>query len=209
MNDEKRSAYAVIWVFMCAVIFVLILTIMGIKGCVADNETAQRLELENAELVSQIEQFESDKTYLATKVGDFMERMNDVGLPIEPLTREEEMAAGSCATVEEMIEYGYLEFGGNYKLTWYTSESEKIGTIGASGETLISGISVAIDPSIIPYGTDLYIPGYGWFIAHDTGLAPMSGHVIDVYYETTSDVPEDFRKHGVDYRPVWVKGEVK
>jgi 3D (Asp-Asp-Asp) domain-containing protein len=205
MHDEKRSAYAVIWVFMCAVIFVLILTIMGIRGCVADNETAQRLELENAEPASQIEQLESDKTYLATKADDLIERMNEVGLPIEPLTREEEMAAGSCATVEEMIEYGALEFIGNYKLTWYTSEPEDIGTVGASGEKLISGVSVAVNPDIIPYGSEIYIAGVGTCIAHDTGTSPASGRVLDIYYATTDDVPEDFRQHGVDYAGVWVK----
>jgi 3D (Asp-Asp-Asp) domain-containing protein len=38
---------------------------------------------------------------------------------------------------------------------------------------------VAVDPSVIPLGTRLYIPGYGQAIAADTGSAVV-GHIIDL-----------------------------
>jgi hypothetical protein len=46
--------------------------------------------------------------------------------------------------------------------------------------------SIAVDPSVIPLGSRVYVPAYGqdghggWFIAQDTGGA-INGHHIDVY----------------------------
>jgi 3D (Asp-Asp-Asp) domain-containing protein len=46
--------------------------------------------------------------------------------------------------------------------------------------------SIAVDPSVIPLGSRVYIPSYrhdghgGWFIAQDTGGAITNSHV-DVY----------------------------
>ena len=61
---------------------------------------------------------------------------------------------------------------------------------GASGRRLTYG-TVAINPSIIPYGSLMYITSddgkfvYGYAYAADTGTAMMTGHAfIDLYYET-------------------------
>ena len=61
---------------------------------------------------------------------------------------------------------------------------------GASGRRLTYG-TVAINPSIVPYGSLIYITSddgkfvYGYAYAADTGTAMMTGHAfIDLYYET-------------------------
>ena len=40
---------------------------------------------------------------------------------------------------------------------------------------------VAVDPSVIPLGTRLYIPGYGFAVAGDTG-GGIKGNMIDLGY---------------------------
>lgn len=51
----------------------------------------------------------------------------------------------------------------------------------ATGRYLTKGI-VAVDPRVIPLGTRMYIPGYGWGEAQDVGGA-VKGNTIDVAYD--------------------------
>ena len=67
------------------------------------------------------------------------------------------------------------------------------GGTTASGAPAAVG-RVAVNPSVIPYGTRLYIASpdgrvvYGYAIASDTGGALMGGHVIaDLYYDTYAE----------------------
>lgn len=53
--------------------------------------------------------------------------------------------------------------------------------ITASGLAARHGV-VAVDPSVIPLGTRLYVPGYGLALAADTGSA-IIGHKIDLCIE--------------------------
>lgn len=54
----------------------------------------------------------------------------------------------------------------------------------ASGRYTKHGI-VAVDPRVIPLGSKLHIPGYGWAVAADTGGA-IKGNKIDVWLPTNS-----------------------
>jgi len=44
---------------------------------------------------------------------------------------------------------------------------------------------VAVDPSVIPLGTRMTIPGYGEGVAADTGSA-VRGRMIDLWFPTTA-----------------------
>jgi uncharacterized protein YabE (DUF348 family) len=83
--------------------------------------------------------------------------------------------------------------------TWYNAASSgKAATdpaygITKSGAPLTKGI-VAVDPSVIPLGTKLYIPGYGFAVAGDTG-GGIIGDKIDLGY------PDGV---AVDWRTGWV-----
>lgn len=58
------------------------------------------------------------------------------------------------------------------------------GTVTATGQNLLSNpIAVAVDPSVIPLGTRLYVEGYGEAYAVDTGSA-IKGNIIDVHFST-------------------------
>jgi 3D (Asp-Asp-Asp) domain-containing protein len=83
--------------------------------------------------------------------------------------------------------------------TWYNPASCGWSTaspwygIAATGVAVQRGI-VAVDPSVIPLGTRLYIPGYGQAIAADTGSAVV-GNIIDLGF-ADHEVP--------DWRSGWV-----
>ena len=68
--------------------------------------------------------------------------------------------------------------------TWYDpasagrSSSDPSYGITSTGVPVTKGI-VAVDPSVIPYGTRMYIPGYGFAEAADTGGA-IVGNIIDL-----------------------------
>jgi uncharacterized protein YabE (DUF348 family)/3D (Asp-Asp-Asp) domain-containing protein len=60
------------------------------------------------------------------------------------------------------------------------------GFHAATGARLGYGI-IAVDPDVIPLGTRLYVPGYGYGIAADTGGA-IKGEHIDLCFDTAAEV---------------------
>jgi cystine transport system substrate-binding protein len=55
----------------------------------------------------------------------------------------------------------------------------------ASGVPTSPGV-VAVDPSVIPLGTHMFVPGYGAGVAADTGSA-VKGRTIDVWFKSCAD----------------------
>lgn len=118
--------------------------------------------------------------------------------------------------VEEEPEYISL---GEFKLTAYCSCEKCCGkwaknrpvdeegnqiVIGASGEVLEAGISIAVDKNVIPYGSTVLINGQA-YIAHDCGGA-IKKNRIDVYFDDHQDALE----FGVQYAEVFLlkEGEI-
>lgn len=69
---------------------------------------------------------------------------------------------------------------------------------GSIGERLQSGYSIAVDPSVIAYGTEVIINGHT-YKAQDCGGA-IKGNRIDVYFDSHQDALE----FGVQYAEVFV-----
>ena len=101
------------------------------------------------------------------------------GAPVSPLT-------GPDGTTNAPASYSQVLTG---KATGYYSRTGK----GSSGLGLGYG-TVAVDPSVIPYGTLLYITStdgsfvYGYAVATDTGIAVQKGQIlVDLFYETYAE----------------------
>jgi 3D (Asp-Asp-Asp) domain-containing protein len=77
--------------------------------------------------------------------------------------------------------------------TWYTAASAGGGST-ATGTTVRKG-TVAVDPRVIPLGTSMHIPGYGYGVAEDTGGAVI-GNIIDLGYGPNDT--KDWRSRYVD-----------
>jgi 3D (Asp-Asp-Asp) domain-containing protein len=114
--------------------------------------------------------------------------------------------------VEEKTEQKLTSLG-TFKLTAYCSCSKCCGkyaynrpkdeygneiVYGSIGVRLIAGISIAVDPSVIPYGSNVAINGHT-YTAHDTGGA-IKGNRIDVYFDDHQEA-WDF---GVQYAEVFI-----
>lgn len=69
--------------------------------------------------------------------------------------------------------------------TAYTSQDPGCGNYTYRGHFLRKGL-VAVDPSVIPLGTRMYIEGYGYAIADDIGGA-IKGNRIDLAYENRNE----------------------
>lgn len=74
------------------------------------------------------------------------------------------------------------DYIGQYELTFYTHTGNNTST----GVYPKINRTVAVDPSIIPYGTVLYIKGHGVFIAEDSG-ADIKGHRLDIFLDTKEE----------------------
>lgn len=70
---------------------------------------------------------------------------------------------------------------------------------GASGNRLFANRSVAVDPSVIPYGTEIVIDGLR-YVAHDCGGA-IKGNRIDVYF----DSHEEALRFGRQVKAVYIE----
>lgn len=97
-----------------------------------------------------------------------------------------------------------LVYMGEFKLTHYCTEkrSHICGTgdgITATGTEVTAGRTIAVDPNIIPYGSQVYIEGYGWRVAEDCGSA-VKNQQIDIAVETHSEA----LSMGVTSGGVWI-----
>ena len=69
-----------------------------------------------------------------------------------------------------------------------TAYHEPPGSLTKSG-TLSRVGAVAVDPRVIPLGTELYVEGYGYCVAEDTGRL-IKGNRIDVYLDSEAECVE-------------------
>ncbi len=98
-------------------------------------------------------------------------------------------------TETEIIEWYY------FVATGYSANDPTQGTddITATGKEAYEGI-IAVDPKIIPLGTEVEIKDLGKFIAEDTG-GKIKGNKVDIYFSSKAEAKE-FGKQGIWLRMV-------
>jgi len=82
------------------------------------------------------------------------------------------------------------------------SRSEREGTangITKMGTRVREGV-VAVDPKIIPLGTELYIDNMGLFVAEDTG-GSIKENRLDIYFESYDEAIQ----FGIQPVKVWIQ----
>lgn len=98
--------------------------------------------------------------------------------PATEAPQETEVNTSSSATEEAAPIAGRTV---TVEATAYSRNQSNLGNITYSGIDLRENPNViAVDPSVIPLGSTVYIPGYGEFVAGDTGGA-INGNRIDIH----------------------------
>lgn len=132
---------------------------------------------------------------------------------IEPVQTEPEPTVAETEPKQDS-DSGWISLG-RFKLTAYCSCSKCCGKYAAnrplddSGKPIVytasgararAGVTIAVDPGVIPYGTKVKINGHT-YTAQDTG-GSINGNRIDVYFDSHKKA----LNFGVQYAEVFIRG---
>ncbi|WP_301859930.1 peptidoglycan-binding protein [uncultured Megasphaera sp.] len=124
----------------------------------------------------------------------------DYGLDVDGIVGSQTMAALSEASGRE-IPAESENSGYQQRIvmdaTAYTADDPGNSGYTATGKRLQRGM-VSVDPSVIPLGTQLYVEGYGYATAEDTGGA-IYGNRIDLAMDSTDEALNFGRQDVVVY----------
>lgn len=161
-----------------------------VKQSIAAEQEKERAEQERAEQ-EQIKVEQAAKTQVAsaeqTSKQTSDQTTNKKAVANEPVKKDKQEKPAAKPANQEKKE----EAPSNDKSFSVTSTAYTVASAGGSGVTA-TGINlknnpnakvIAVDPSVIPLGSLVYIEGYGHYIAGDTGGA-IKGKKIDVFVPT-------------------------
>jgi 3D (Asp-Asp-Asp) domain-containing protein len=163
------------------------------------------LQLKEDELIVVQEKLITTKDSLNTtteKYKDLNEKYNNIVEDMEEIKTTLEEAN---ITITDLKSQEYrLIYLGSFKLTHYCPgfHGAPCGTgdgLTATGTKVTPGRTIAVDPKVIPYGTEVYIEGYGWRTAEDCGSAVKGDH-IDIAVGSHDEAISS----GVNHGGVWL-----
>ncbi|NBW16664.1 MAG: hypothetical protein EBR82_52675 [Caulobacteraceae bacterium] len=84
---------------------------------------------------------------------------------------------------------------------WQNEDGWTSDLKSSTGKRLVSGRSCAVDPKVIPYGSNVIVEGKR-YVAHDTGTAVIArkasrgAPVVDVFYKTERQAQREMNRVG-------------
>ncbi len=203
MKDKKTIKY-IVW--LCAV--VLIITYLYIVCCVPSKnaETPEEIEVviknELIEPIEEpikepIEEEKKEESKPKEKLNNVPAVKKETEIKTEIESEEPEPQIKEVEPKEEIaVQSGGLQSMGTFTATAYCPCSKCCGKwangITSTGVTAQSGRTIAVDPKVIPYGTEVVINGHT-YVAEDCGGA-IKGKKIDIYFDTHAEALEFGRK---------------
>lgn len=148
------------------------------------------ISTKNTEITSITEQLENTNKELSKTNEDLQNVLLDLSnskTRINELEQKNVELEKTHVVVSRGGTYNYVR-SMNIETTAYTHT----GNPTASGVMPKRGM-VAVDPSIIPMGTKMYIEGYGYAVAEDTG-GLIQGNILDLFMDTEQECVEWGRK---------------
>ena len=157
--------------------------------------------IENSNTISELQESISTLTYLiptlnsSTVIEAANNSISQGNLKVKKINAEEKAKAEAAipSRGESMtVTFTPGASSGSTALSTLTMQSTAYtgGTLTATGTKPVynpGGIStIAVDPSVIPLGSKVYVSGYGIAIAADTGGA-INGNIIDLYFNSEAD----------------------
>ncbi len=131
-----------------------------------------------------------------------VDEVTAIGTYVEPEPEPVAPVVGNAGSTGD-FSYSAVYYG---NATAYTNDRGLAGDYTASGMPAQVGV-VAVDPDVIPYGTELYITTedgsytYGYCVAGDTGsfIYDGSGTIVDLFFDTAEECYAFGRQNVVVY----------
>jgi len=150
-----------------------------------ENSKLETLKISNESVLSKLSKDIKEQKTLLSKV---TEKENQL-LAIEAAKTSKELAYNNSKKSSTLsrgtskpISYSQVL---NMESTAYSGDG--ITASGAVTKRDVNGYStIAVDPRVIPLGSRVYVEGYGYAIAEDTGSA-IKGNIIDVFFQSKSE----------------------
>lgn len=114
-----------------------------------------------------------------------------VGSSLQTDEKESKTVYAEETSPHELLHIVDIADLGEYEITAYCACEECCGKtdgITATGTKATAGRTIAVDPDIIPYGTEVIIGGHS-YIAEDCGGA-IKGNRIDIYFNSHDEALE-------------------
>ncbi len=187
-------------------------SLAAVKQSIVDiSQAKEQLQGYQSNLASQERQVNDQKAVLDSQMSDLKKKIADGQSEMKQLADREQQAKAmeeaqkqqqasnqkqqvqqtSTKTVDNSKAATSAEnVSGSKTLTMsataYSTEANGMGTYSATGINLKQHPScVAVDPSVIPLGSIIWVSGYGVSVAGDTGTA-IKGNVIDLHFSTVA-----------------------